>query len=179
MLALFNQGGSAKKNSALAAVRKAFPGLSRHKAFSQATLVMHSILKHLKQQGLNQITYDICKTQACSLPEKCALRKRILNWLDHHQQLQTKLGGQHSLLVSTDILESLFGKFKRIIERSPIADINRMALVIPALCGNAVNEKNISELFATTHHKDIAEWERNNITHTIRKKRQMFFKSKK
>jgi hypothetical protein len=40
------------------------------------------------------------------------------------------------MIVSSDIIESLFGKFKYAIERSPQADMNRTILLIPALCGN-------------------------------------------
>lgn len=180
ILIVFSENGRAKKNSALAAVRKALPGFSqRHAAFIQefaaTTQIAHSILKQLKQQGLNQTTYENCKEQAESLPEQSAFKKRLLDWLERHRRVQAKLTDRHSLLVSTDILESLFGKFKHIIERSPTADINRMALIIPALCGNKLNEQTIGELFSTTRCQDIADWEKNNIAYTLRKKRQAFF----
>jgi len=180
ILLVFNQPGRAKKDSALAVVRKALPGFSQRHAvfiheFAETTQIAHSILKQLKQQGLNQPTYENCKGQADALPEQSAFKKRLLDWLERHRRVQAKLTGQHSLLVSTDILESLFGKFKRIIERSPTADINRMALVIPALCGNKINEQTIGELFSTTCCQDIADWETNNIAYTLRKKRQAFF----
>jgi len=47
------------------------------------------------------------------------------------------------LLISSDIIESLFGNFKYIIERSPQADMNRTNLLIPVLCGD-LNERTIS-----------------------------------
>jgi hypothetical protein len=177
LLALLNN--NTNDHSAWGAIRKALPGLSRYRKFIQrfakATQTTHDILKVLKQYGLNQTTYEKCKAQAQSLSEQAILKKRLLHWLDHHQSLQARLTNQHSLLVSTDILESLFGKFKRIIERSPIADINRMALIIPALCGSSLNEQCIKALFSTTRHQDINVWEQNNITPTFRKKRQALF----
>lgn len=167
------------ENSAWRAIRKALPGLSRYRKFIQrfatTTQISHDILKELKQYGLNQTTYEKCKAQAESLSEQSIFKKRLLHWLDRHQSLHARLTSQHSLLVSTDILESLFGKFKRIIERSPTADINRMALIIPALCGSSVNEHSIKKLFSTTRHQEIDVWEQNNIAYTLRKKRQAFF----
>lgn len=176
---LFGLNNGAAKNSALAAARKAFPGLLRYKAFiyrfAKAAEVMHRVLEILKHSGLNSATYAKCKEHALSLPATCKLRKRLLDWLERHLQVHTKLGGSISLQVSTDILESLFGKFKRLMERSPISDMNRMALVIPALCGPTLNEKRIKEIFAATRHADIATWEQNHIRYTLCKQRRAFF----
>ena len=77
-------------------------------------------------------------------------------------------------MVSSDIIESLFGKFKHVIERSSHADINRTALLIPALCGN-IDEIVIKKAFEQASQKDLKDWEENNIPYTMRKKRQEFF----
>ncbi len=79
-----------------------------------------------------------------------------------------------SLLVSSDIIESLFGNFKHIIERSPQADMNRTTLLIPALCGN-MDELTITRALSQTNHKDLNAWEEENIPYTMRKRRQAFF----
>ncbi|MCP4391300.1 MAG: hypothetical protein GY802_23610 [Gammaproteobacteria bacterium] len=81
------------------------------------------------------------------------------------------------LLVSSDIIESLFGKFKHIIERSPKADMNRTTLVIPALCGK-IDGQAIAQALAHTAHSDIQRWEQENIPDTLRKRRHAFFTGK-
>ncbi|VAW47695.1 hypothetical protein MNBD_GAMMA03-1418 [hydrothermal vent metagenome] len=87
---------------------------------------------------------------------------------------QSRLGiKQIPLIVSSDVIECLFGKFKHIIERSPIADMNKMALMIPALCGSHTQD-NLLKAMLETKHKDIAIWEQTNISYTLRKKRQNF-----
>ena len=78
------------------------------------------------------------------------------------------------LLVSSDIIESLFGKFKHIIERSPVAEINRMALVIPTLCGGRVDSEQVELAFTQVKHREISEWEEANIATTLRKQRRIF-----
>jgi hypothetical protein len=37
--------------------------------------------------------------------------------------------------ISSDIIESLFGKFKHTIEKSPQSEMNHSILIIPLLCG--------------------------------------------
>lgn len=179
MLILFDQQDKAKKDPVLKAAHKALPRFLQHRAFIQLFLktirVTHCVLKLLKQEGLNQITYEKCMAQAALLPETSAVKKVLLNWLDRHYAVHARLNNPYPLLVSTDIIESLFGKFKRIIERSPTADINRMALIIPVLCGNKMNHQNIRELLSTTRHQDIKDWEKSNITYTQRKNRREFF----
>jgi len=74
------------------------------------------------------------------------------------------------LLVSSDIIESLFGKFKHIIERSPQTDMDRIVLLIPALCGN-LDYKTITSALNQVHHYDLKIWEQENIPYTMRKTR--------
>lgn len=63
------------------------------------------------------------------------------------------------------------------IERSSQADMNRTALLIPALCGN-VDEVLIHQALSQARHKDLKSWEEDNIPYTMRKKRQIFFNDK-
>ena len=79
------------------------------------------------------------------------------------------------LLVSSDIIESLFGHFKHIIARSPQADMNRSVLLIPALCGK-INDQMITQALSNVSHQDLKEWENDNIPYTLqKKKRRQFF----
>ncbi len=78
------------------------------------------------------------------------------------------------LLVSSDIIESLFGRFKHIIARSPQADMNRTTLLIPALCGT-IDEMAITQALNLANQRDLKQWEEENIIYTMRKKRHEFF----
>ncbi len=78
------------------------------------------------------------------------------------------------MLVSSDIIESLFGNFKHIIERSPQADMNRTVLLIPALCGKLTGST-ITQALRQTSQADIKAWEKKHISYTVRKKRHAFF----
>ncbi len=117
-----------------------------------------------------------CCQLAEQLPKHSKVKKRLLIWLEHHIKIQKQITTQ-PLLVSSDIIESLFGRFKHIIERSPQADMNRTTLLIPALCGN-LDETTITQALSQTRHVDLKCWEQENIPYTSQKIRQAFFAGK-
>jgi hypothetical protein len=180
ILEITQERGRSQDESVLQKLREAMPNFSRMRPFIQrfatTTIVINKVNSVLKNKGLNQSTYRECKDLAETLPVRSKVRKRRLKWLKRHLSLHCRLGiKQTPLLVSSDIIESLFGQFKLIIDRSPISDINRTAFVIPALCGKPISKQCIRESFKKTRNLDIKQWEEQNISHTIRKNRRAFF----
>lgn len=133
-------------------------------------------LEILKNKGLDQTSYQQCNQLSEQLPNS-KVKKRIQGWLQKHIKIQQQITSL-PLLVSSDIIESLFGSFKHIIERSPQADMNRTVLLIPGLCGN-LDETIIMPALNEARHDDLKTWEQENIPYTMRKKRQDFFANNK
>ena len=129
----------------------------------------------LKNKGLNKVTYRQCYELSKTLPRNSPVKKRLQAWLKKHLSLQQQLT-QQPLLVSSDIIESLFGNYKHIVERSPQQDMNRSVLMIPALCGSR-NEVVIEQALKSASQVDLEKWEQANIPYTLRKKRQEAFKN--
>ena len=147
------------------------------KGFAETTGCLSGVMKHLKCQGLNAKTANACREKLNALTDS-RLRFTLLQWLDKHQAIQQRLE-VGALPVSSDVIESLFGSFKHIMNRNPQADMNRSVLLIPALCGSAhLEQQKITTLLAATPHKLLQEWERANIPYTLRKKRQKAFQRK-
>ena len=169
--------GCAKKGSLLSKLRAALPGFSLLKPFvkrfANTTLVVSQVMEILKNKGLSQTSYEQCHQLSKQLPRNSKVKKRMLSWLEQHLEIQKQITSL-PLLVSSDIIESLFGNFKHIIERSPQADMNRTTLLIPALCGNR-DDKTIITALNQASHRDLEKWERENIPYTVRKKRRAFF----
>ena len=167
----------AQPDSVLAKLRNALPGFRRFKPFIQrfasTTHAVARVLEIPKNQGLDQASFEECWQICQSLPTKCKVKKRLQSWLHHHLEIQKRVTDL-PLVVSSDIIESLFGSFKHIIERSPQADMNRTALIIPALCGR-LTKATIDLAITQTRHDDLTLWEQENIPYTVRKKRQAFF----
>jgi hypothetical protein len=180
MLDVFAVKGGTKKGSLLARLRIALPGLLLLKPFlnrfARTTQVISQVLGVLKNQGLSQATYEHCLYLSETLPKKAKVKLRLQQWLHRHIAIQQEITNL-PLLVSSDIIESLFGNFKHVIARSPQADMNRTALLIPALCGN-LDRMTVTQALNQTRHKDLAVWEQANIPYTVRKKRLAFFGKK-
>jgi len=77
----------------------------------------------LKNKGLDPSHYEHCHRLSETLPKNSKVKKHLQQWLQQHLLIQQQLTDL-PLLVSSDIIESLFGNFKHIIERSPQADMN-------------------------------------------------------
>jgi len=167
--------GRAKKESLLARLRQALPGFTQLKPFimrfaNQAKIVSR-VMEILKNQGLNKTTYQQCYQLSEQLPNS-KVKNRMQTWLQQHIKIQQQITSK-PLMVSSDIIESLFGRFKHIIERSPQADMNRTTLLIPALCGNP-DENMMTPALNQASHKELKNGEKENIPYTMRKKRQAF-----
>jgi hypothetical protein len=130
-------------------------------------------MERLKNRGLEQSTYDECKLLLKELPKSSKTANSLRDWLDKHLKIQKKLT-EYPLPISSDIIESLFGKFKHTIEKSPQSDMNHSTLIIPLLCGRVCGEK-ISNVLNSVTQKELEEWKKENIGETMRSKRIMFF----
>lgn len=169
--------GRAKEGSLLAKLRSTFPGLTQLKpfikGFANTTKVVSHVMEVLKNKGLDQTSYAQCGQLSQELPANSKVKKRLQTWLQQHIEIQNQITSL-PLVVSSDIIESLFGNFKHIIERSPQADMNRTTLLIPALCGN-LDETTITQALNQAHQSDLKQWEQQNIPYTMRKNRHAFF----
>lgn len=141
ILELIGGKGKAKMGTDLSQARKAFAGLTKLRPFltrfCNTCATVEVFLKLMKTEGLNQTTYAKAKNILAKLPKKSLVRSRLSNWLKKHISIHHALGiGNQRLLVSSDAIESLFGKFKTIIQRNPNSELNRLLYIIPLLCGN-------------------------------------------
>jgi hypothetical protein len=124
---------------------------------------------------LNKQTYEDGHQLALALPNNSKVRDKLIQWLDDHWAICQRMRlDETGMPVSSDIIESLFGKFKYMTERSPSAEMNRLALVIPVFCGTAPTPAELGSHFSTCRQKDLVEWENENISHTLRKRRKAF-----
>jgi len=174
---IFSKRGKAKKDSLLAKLRIAFPNFKLLepfvKNFMKTTKITNKIMKLLKKKGLTISTYHQSIEFLKKLPKNSKIRKTVRIWLEKNIEIQNKLA-PYPLPISSDIIESLFGKFKYRLERTPQSDINRAVLLIPLLCGELNKEKLLTTL-KNTKHKELKKWEDENIPDTIRKERSKFF----
>lgn len=159
-------------------LKELVPGLGQYRmfirSFKKTCDTVNCFLKILKNEGLNQASYEKAKLQLEEIPKNNPVRIRLSSWLERHMKIHSNLGlGEVPLLVSSDIIESLFGRFKTIIARSPRAEFNRMILTIPTLCGHP-GKIDIVQKLKTVSHKDLLSWIKINIQTTQWQLRQAF-----
>jgi hypothetical protein len=87
--------GAAKKESLLARVREALPGSSRLtpfiRSFSRTAQATSEIMEILKNQGLEQKSYQLCQEITAQLPWRSVVRKRLKQWLNEHLAIQKEI----------------------------------------------------------------------------------------
>ena len=117
ILEVFAVQGRAKKGSLLAKLRTALPGFLRLKPFIKrfaiTTQVVTQVMGILKNKGLDKISYERCYQLSETLSKNSTVKKHLQKWLRQHLDIQKQLTDL-PLLISSDIIESLFGNFKHI-----------------------------------------------------------------
>jgi hypothetical protein len=156
--------------------RQAFFGLARLRPFltrfCQVCALAELFLGLLKTKGLNETTYNAAQDLLAKLPARSSLRTGWAAWLEKHITIFRALGsGAGSLPVSSDPIESLFGKFKTMIQRNPHAELNRLIYVIPLLCGEH-SEAAIDRALHQCSHADMLSMIEQTVPPTLRQTRK-------
>ena len=176
LLELMGGPGRAQEESDLSRLRRAFSGLAQLRAFLLRFCgtcgVVERFLKLVKNQGINQAVYAEARTLLRELPEPSSTRCRLEAWLTRQLRVQSRLGiGQLPLPVSSDVIESLFGKFKEIVQRNARAELNRLVYAIPMLCGQHTAKEIQLALRKCSHRQLLAKIAR-EIPPTLRQLRR-------
>ena len=77
-------------------------------------------------------------------------------------------------IFSSDIIESLFGKYKLFSEKSPLKEIRRMILIIP-LATLEISKDLIKQALSNIKNSDVVDWERENFGQSQLSKRKIAF----
>ena len=135
--------------------------------------IMNSILEIIKNTGLSEKTFnDVMKILAEPLVNS-KIRMKLESYFEENIK---KLRDEKidNLILSTDIIESVFGKIKYVVEKSPVKDFNRLSLLLPGLVGS-FDEDMIVNALQEVKLKDIKKWENENIKETLLMKRRKEF----
>jgi len=181
ILDVLSAGKDTRDDETLNKLRAALPDFDDRRTFihrfAGTAKVVSQVMELLKNNGLNRSTFGKCRRLAETLSDDPEVKQTLLDWLKRHIAVKRQVT-RFPLPVSSDIIESLFGRFKHMLERNPQADMNRSALLIPVLCGT-LDETTIGRALSNAPHNSLKEWEQENIPYTMRKKRREFFGSAK
>ena len=107
--------------------------------------IINEILEIIKNRGLSKETFNKSISILSQLSLTSMVRIKLENYLmeNLHKLENNKIS---NLLLSTDIIESIFGKIKYILNRSPVNDFNKLSLILPGLVGFCEEELIIKAL---------------------------------
>lgn len=133
-----------------------------------ATTTLDRIQRIVKTRGLNAASALEVKIELLRLGKQSVIAKRLRIWVDKQLALATRLG--RPLLVTSDIIESLFGRWKSVIGYHRSAELTTSVLLLPALCGDLTPDL-VREALRKVRIEDIDGWKAREIGTTVRSKR--------
>ena len=77
-----------------------------------------------------------------------------------------------TILFSTDILESIFGKYKNRVSENPMASVTCLMLIIAAFTCN-ITEESVKQSIENVKIEDIKKWSQKNIGISLFKKKKL------
>ncbi|QTA85249.1 Uncharacterized protein dnm_094350 [Desulfonema magnum] len=136
--------GRAPKGSVLSKLRAGIDQIPRCRNFIECFLrdsgTLSECQKILKTKGLNLETYEESKKLLEAIPPRSSVRTGFTNWLDKHIIIAKELKLENiGMPITSDNIESLFAVSKQ-HGTGEIKDANRIALRMPAMCGELTRE---------------------------------------
>jgi hypothetical protein len=137
--------------------------------FSREVEVLNEIQEILKKKGLNEESYN----DSLQLLERNGIGGSLQQSIQEYLQgeLDFAVKNQISSCVSSDIIESLFGKYKYHSKIHSFSEINRMILILPCLCRD-ITPQLIESAFKTVSTKDVDKWIAENANETLQSRRR-------
>jgi len=124
----------------------------------------------LKNTTLNEFSYNKALKILKRLDDP-DLRIPLQDYLDTaFEETQNSKG---PLLLFSDIIESLFGKYKFLAKPNTFSEINRLILLLPTIC-ESITPELVEEAFTQTKNKDVIEFKKEIGPSILAKRREAF-----
>ena len=150
--------------------------LEHEKIFKEYFLlsgVICKIEKIMKTQGYNQDSKNECEKLLNKLRTKSG--KMLKNeLLDYFLDISRLLPCEDKILISSDIIESAFGKYKNYVSSNPMAGITNLILCISAFT-STLDENDIQKPLENTTINHVKKWSKEFVGETLLQKRRLAY----
>ena len=147
------------------------------KIWRQLIAILHSSKVEMIHNGLSSKTLNNILPSIES--ELYPQSQQILTKITEYCEKETlNLSEGQTWLCCSDIIESIFGRFKRYARRAPMRDISRMAMAIPIFTSQFSVAK-MKTIFEFKTVEKTLKWVRNNMGETMTSKRRKVFRIKR
>jgi hypothetical protein len=132
-------------------------------------------LNGLRPKSAEQFEKTVAGTQLNSERLRC-LKDQLLSHL-RTESASTTTGNERDQpwLGSSDIIESILGKYKNFSARTPMKEVGKTVLTMPVFTSD-VTLSEVKEAMANVSTKDLREWIKENVGDTLFARRKRAFK---
>lgn len=123
----------------------------------------------LNRQSLTQFSQKLSQLEISEILEP--FQQKIFTYLKKEIEL---IQDDRTILATSDILESIFGKYKHFSQRCPLSDLRSMLLTIP-LSTMKLTRDVIKQALETVREIDLSQWVNEIFGQSMLSKRQTLF----
>jgi len=156
-------------------IRTELSWISQYEALiTELSEINHSIQEvetELKYNGLSKLSLKKCEKAVVKLKSNNGRKFKEILLLKINEQIQL-LPTTKTVLFSSDILESIFGKYKNRVSENPMASVTSLMLIIAAFTCN-LTEDNVKKSIENVKIIDLKRWSNENIPISLFKKRKV------
>ncbi len=134
--------------------------------------------KQLLQQGLHQKSRQDWLELTAKLPDSPWIQltqQKVSQYLAIEGQ---KVPQNQAFLATSDIIESIFGKYKILASSSPCSEINEMILTL-LLCTTELTPDKLMSAMETIHISELTDWSKEVFGQSMLSKRKLAFSVQK
>jgi hypothetical protein len=128
------------------------------------------IEKILKHNGFSLNTEKICKIILDKIKSEKGLKLKEM-MLEYFEEIKSKMIKFKRILLTSDIIESSFGKYKNYISQNPMAGVTNLILCLSAFT-SPLTEDEIKKCLENTTINDIKKWTNEIIGKTVFQQRR-------
>jgi hypothetical protein len=150
----------------------------RLREIRRLVVMMKAVCAPIKAKGLNATRVDRCARRIAKIAQTERSREFGRQIVEFLRELAAKVKPGETMLASSDVIESLFGKYKAVVERSPMNAITVMVLQLAALTSARTSDV-IRSAMETVSLADVDAWFESNGEPTLLAKRRAALKDYK
>ena len=144
--------------------------------FSEYDLIGITVRHHVRTRGISARTHNELDKILEGLPLKSQEAYQFCGeCLDFIEEQTRDLKKEDLLLGSDEVIESLFGKMKRLLNEDAKHGLTSFVLAAASSCGE-LNEEMVDKALSTIKNRDVENWGHINLGETHTSKRRRCFK---
>lgn len=137
--------------------------------------IINKVQKILKNEGFSKDTTNQCLRLLENINDERG-KKVVAMIKTYFEETLQKMADQETILCSSDIIESCFGKYKSIVKANKSVGITDLCLCISCLMSDGSIEQT-KKAMEQINTKQIEDWNEKNIGDTLYAKRNALFKN--